>query len=1159
MQKSVQNNCRKLIIFISSPGDVLEERMIADRAIRKLQKEYRSVVELVPVLWENLPLTTAYTFQEGIDRVLAQDGIDVAVFILGNRLGSSPGKNYLRNDGKVYQSGTEYEYDFIQNMFRETGKPEILVYVKLRQEKELLRKYSNLSEAGEANAQNELVKQFIKERFEDKELGAYLAYHQITENFNFETRFTEHLRGILQKILNGAPLPCYDGNPYKGLLSFEKEDENIFFGRNREVHTLESEILEYYDRYKKIPFVFICGTSGSGKSSFVKAGILPDIESTGIVSNSTSSVRIFTPQQFSGDFLSGILDNVKSMLPELSGNKYFEALYQLEDYSTQDVAIIDEAISKRSETGNYFLPVFFIDQFEEFFTDSRIHEKEKKRCRKMLAALQKTEKMMFIFSLRSDFYHYLTADEDLFQIRKNSILWDISPLSSSELREVIEGPALLAGIVWEKSPLTGEILSDKILDDAVKLQSLPLLEFALTSLYENRKDRLITFDYYQKSGGIAGAVESYANGIFKTLDDKQKTIFFKLLSLVVSVSDDGTYCRRNAVLSEYNFSEEESRVLNYMVQKRLFYTTRDSSEQAVFSIAHEFLINHWNILKNWVQQEKEFIASRKHFESAEARWKEHNMEPSYLVTGYPDLNEAEDLLLCRENHLSHSLSDYLMKSVKYAAGRGKWFYSIGLGGVNIIFLLGFLLIKDTQKYEFSAYWTFVDILLFLTFLIFCKLYTVPAFKKVYVTCTAYGLFLLSEVALCIYDFYYSSSKEISFLSYVSIPYLSIAFFSYLYKMIKYRLRKKRKLSFSPVNKLELFFQSRGVFIKMFFLFSGLGIIPILLYLVILSCLWDVSNAVCKDDYSAVQRSLLNLIEEFPYIDSSVKYNKATLYYKQNLPLKALAVVSDFRLEDDHDKLLYYNILCDFKRGGEKADLVYNNRLVHPWTKVWLALFYGNEKKAAELVAPLPIPDTDIPIPEALNYAHSLLLIKKDFDQALNIYKKHLGKINGFVWNNSLRYDFVHLKKHEKYRQIILKAEKEIGIEPIPVSFEPGINIAEELPLLQGKWRLKNSEEIGFLKSDFLCWEIDLQSEIPSYYTVYRKNEGKTKLLYRFFSHLKINKLKDSCYLLEEYYPRNDNAIASGIILSVDRKYLKLKILFNGIEKQKNKILIYERM
>lgn len=104
---------KKLRIFISSPGDVVQERVIAKNTIAHLSDVYSQYVEIETIMWEDLPLEATGAFQDGIDYFLNEAPIDIAIFILWSRLGSKLGQSYLKEDGTPYESGTEYEFDIM--------------------------------------------------------------------------------------------------------------------------------------------------------------------------------------------------------------------------------------------------------------------------------------------------------------------------------------------------------------------------------------------------------------------------------------------------------------------------------------------------------------------------------------------------------------------------------------------------------------------------------------------------------------------------------------------------------------------------------------------------------------------------------------------------------------------------------------------------------------------------------------------------------------------------------------------------------------------------------------------------------------------------------------------------------------------------------------
>jgi hypothetical protein len=124
---------KQLRIFISSPGDVSDERERARQVVHGLRRRYSNRAELIPIFWEDLPLSAGMSFQEGIDRVLSEDaGVDIAVFILWSRLGTPIGPSLQRADGSEYRSGTERELALMLEASRMQGgrRPHLLAYTR---------------------------------------------------------------------------------------------------------------------------------------------------------------------------------------------------------------------------------------------------------------------------------------------------------------------------------------------------------------------------------------------------------------------------------------------------------------------------------------------------------------------------------------------------------------------------------------------------------------------------------------------------------------------------------------------------------------------------------------------------------------------------------------------------------------------------------------------------------------------------------------------------------------------------------------------------------------------------------------------------------------------------------------------------------------------
>ena len=237
---------RKIRIFISSPGDVRQERSIAQHVLAELGRLYAPYAELEVLMWEDFPLTSDTTFQEGINYFLENEVIDIAVFILWSRLGTPLCTKFTKPDGSPYNSGTEYEFDLMNRFRLAEGWPRfILTYVK---ESECRPAVGNMEELLEEFRQKERVQAFLREHFRDEASNSNYAYMQFGEGATFEQKFRTHMRGAIKSILGDVgEIREWEGNPYVGLNSFEYDQSSIFCGRKQLVYETVSRLIDLTD------------------------------------------------------------------------------------------------------------------------------------------------------------------------------------------------------------------------------------------------------------------------------------------------------------------------------------------------------------------------------------------------------------------------------------------------------------------------------------------------------------------------------------------------------------------------------------------------------------------------------------------------------------------------------------------------------------------------------------------------------------------------------------------------------------------------------------------------------------------------------------------------------------------------------------------------
>lgn len=644
-------------IFISSPGDVQQERKIAHKVITELNNQFAKYLHIEILMWENFPLTADSTFQEGIDYFLRSDVIDFAIFILWSRMGTPLCKKFVRQDGTCYQSGTEYEFDMMMNLFKAKGWPRILTYVK--QSDQTPTNLSNVKELEEYLQQKERLRSFITEHFRDEETNSNYAYLQFGENASFEHKFREHLKALIKPILgNVGDVKEWEGNPYVGLTSFEFEQNAIFFGRKQLVYNTASSMVDFqHPEIKKS--LIVLGESGSGKSSFVKAGLLPFFCDNQTEEN--KPFHIITPSTYGDRMRQGIVDILSSHYTFLQGHPFLE---EISTSNPKDKNFKHLTYSIDKNTGQTL--ILYIDQFEEVFTDSRINEEERLCIFALLKGLVSTQRIHLILSLRNDFYYVFARYEDLDWVKKKSINVDMPVMGSSEILEIVEEPAKKACLKWEVSD-QGEGLNHRIVNEALAIRDLPLIEFALSELYGKRNaQEELTFDAYREIGGLEGAIAQYADRFYEGLSAHEREALGDILAYVItkSAASNHTFVRKTALRQDVETTDIRKITLNKLIAAHLFVSGKESTGAPTVTIAHEVLLRSWKAIAEWIKNEEDFLARNTHYEEAARYWIQHGKEQSDLFKEGSKLFEAEYHHYKYGKRLSADTRDFLEASFR---------------------------------------------------------------------------------------------------------------------------------------------------------------------------------------------------------------------------------------------------------------------------------------------------------------------------------------------------------------------------------------------------------------------------------------------------------------------------------------------------------------
>ena len=688
---------RKIRIFISSPGDVQQERNIARDVISDINKLYSRYANIQVLMWEDFPLTANSTFQEGINYFLENDVIDIAVFILWSRLGTPLCSKFRKPDGTPYQSGTEYEFDMMMSLFQKTGSPKIMTYVKNSRIKPS--EDATIDDLLEARSQETALQSFLSEHFRDEDSNSNYAYLQFGGQASFEQKFRTHITHLIKSLIGDADdIKEWEGNPYVGLNSFDYNQSAIFYGRKNLVYETASKIVDGNDRSAKKSLI-VLGESGSGKSSFVKAGIVP------FFCKNTEEYSVINPSMFSGQIYNGILNLLGTKYSFLTSSPFFDELQAGIDESTNF-----KHLSYIFENNTYPDYLLFIDQFEELFSDPIITSEEKKRVLLLLKGIISTRKIMVVISMRSDFYNRFSMYNEMAQIKEQCIVTDMPVVGPAEMTDIVEEPARKACLKWEIDN-AARGLNKTVIKDALEIRNLPLIEFALSELYNMRdENNYLTFSAYEKIGKLEGAIVTYAQNFYSRLNKNEKEAFDNILGYVIteSTNQKGVYVRKTSLRSEIEKNDTYKVLLKKLIDAHLFISGKDSKGNPTITITHEILIKSWDIISKWVEKEKEFLERNAYYEQLAQHWVLTDRSSKALITGATPLLEAEYHLFKNTDRLSKDVKDMLTLSIRKDRRKGLIWRGIAFGSIFVsassIFLLKILGTDSFMDSDFAE-WT----------------------------------------------------------------------------------------------------------------------------------------------------------------------------------------------------------------------------------------------------------------------------------------------------------------------------------------------------------------------------------------------------------------------------------------------------------------------
>ncbi len=426
--------------------------------------------------------------------------------------------------------------------------------------------------------------------------------------------------------------PVSTRNPYKGLEAFQEVDAGDFFGRDDLIEELVHKAAE-------ARLVAVVGPSGAGKSSVVKAGLIPRLRAS-------DPRNLLITDMYPGAF----------PFEELEG-----ALLRI---GTDRTSIIDDLLG--DERGlrrvvKQVLPnddaelVLVIDQFEELFSLVADEERRRLFLRSLVNALDDARsRLRVVITLRADFFDRPLEYPEFGALLKQGLV-PVSLPDEMELAAAIAQPAIAAGVEFEPG-LVAQIIHDV----SGQPGELPLLQYSLTGLFEERSSNIITLEQYERTGRVVGALGKRAESIYIDLGAAAQTELRSALLRMVTVAEGADDLRRRVRRSELSGPDVDERSLDDALTSfgaaRLLTFDRDPATRGpTVEVAHEALLREWERLRTWIEDQRNDLVVRRRLTAAMDEWRQANEDESFLPRGgrlaqFEDWAASTALRLTPEEH-----------------------------------------------------------------------------------------------------------------------------------------------------------------------------------------------------------------------------------------------------------------------------------------------------------------------------------------------------------------------------------------------------------------------------------------------------------------------------------------------------------------------------
>ncbi|MGB3205072.1 MAG: pentapeptide repeat-containing protein [Crinalium sp.] len=475
-------------------------------------------------------------------------------------------------------------------------------------------------------------------------------------------------------------------NPYQGLKAFREMDGDRFFGRDTQIKKLWERFQQLHGDRTTIRVLPIYGPSGSGKSSLARAGLIPALGKQPLPGKDQGRVVVITPGNDPLEALATVLARIatKDLTPVAKTREFKNEL--LERNTQQEFDGLRRIANVFPNITDSPL-IVLVDQFEELYTlcdDEQVRSAFVENL--LCAASDSSQRVSVIITMRSDFLGKTQQHPRLNQLFSSQGFL-VPIMQPEELEIAITEPAKRAGYELDRAVVELLITETKGQEGA-----LPLLQFALTQIWEGLRKDVKPVDTLKQIGGVGGALANEAKRLYHSLTPEQQTIARSTFLALIQLNDDHKATRRRAPFSELITSEKDVPLVREVIERfarpGVWILVTFSNEQQVemVEVAHEALIRNWEELQDWLNKHWEKLLKKRKIEQFALDWQYYRKSKDYLLQGRV-LRDAKEFLQAQKENTETSLSGLAKEFVQ--ASRRKQIQ--GFLKVAIIPLMGTLI------------------------------------------------------------------------------------------------------------------------------------------------------------------------------------------------------------------------------------------------------------------------------------------------------------------------------------------------------------------------------------------------------------------------------------------------------------------------------------